>query len=385
MDDIEVEDAVIVEELPLAPEPIKSQAPAIEAEIPFECDESDLNNSLRKFRDEITEIFRKGKATYTKQYIAQISSMVKERYVAYPTLPSAILAWIEFTRKIVEADKKEPLDLLRMVQPKIEKYCHVYYASNKNIAKKRRLYEKDDLTPIFPLGALSLGEEKDIISKDSTFFELICKDHGLSEDVVRKDLESFYSDREKNGDSYCETLGDVVKAFTEWLYPNSSSTPTGINEQRKGNKVSGSKSEQMPPKVRQGKWEGEDAVIYDSVEAYAAVLKINTNWRTVVLDRFKFMRGDEKALDEYIDKWALEVRSRGLKHSCLGDVKDHFTNKMIIEEEKFNKNKNGYGTFAKPTMQQRINEELAEAAEYFKGIDERRKASLCSDVPEKVW
>ena len=342
--DVEIEDAVIVEELPLKSEVSKLQAPAIEAEIPFGYDESVLNISLQKFREEITEIFRVPKASYAKSYIAQISSMVKERYASYPTLPSALLAWIEYTRKIVVADKKGPLDLLKMVQSKIERNCHVYYASDKNKSKKMRLYAKGDLTPIFPLGALSLGEEKEIISKDSTFFDLVGKELGLGENVVRKELESFYSEREENDERYYETLNDVVKAFTEWLYPNSSSTPTGVNEQRKENKASGSKSEQMPPKARQGKWEGEDAVVYDSVEAEVAALKINTNWRTVVLDRFKFMRRDENTLDEYIDKWALEVRGSGRKHSCLGDAKEHFTKRMIIEEEKSKNNKNNYGT-----------------------------------------
>lgn len=130
---------------------------------------------------------------------------------------------------------------------------------------------------------------------------------------------------------------------------------------------------------------GEDAVIYDTVDAEVAALKIDQKWRSVVLARFAYMRQAEKVLDKYLDKWGMEVSVSGKKHSCLGDAKDYFMKKMLIEEEKINKNKNSNGTGNKPTMQQRINEELAEAAEYFNRIGERRKASLHSDVPEEVW
>lgn len=224
-EDVEVEDAVIVEELSPAPEPSKIQGSAIEAEIPFDYDESELTSSLQKFRDEISDIFRAAKATYTIRYIAQISAMVKERYGSYPTLPSAILAWIEYTRKIVEEQQKGSVDLLRMVTSRIEQYCHVYYAGSRNAAKKKKLHAEDDLTPIFPLGALSLAEEKEIITQDSAFFEAVCKECEVSEEAVRNNLESFYFDRKNNGDSYYETLDAVIEAFKDWLYPKSSSSP----------------------------------------------------------------------------------------------------------------------------------------------------------------
>jgi len=339
-ENVEVEDAVIVEELPLAPGQGELQVPVIEPEISFEYDENELTKNLQKFRDEITDIFKQAKATYTKGYISQICTMVKERYSSYPTLPSAILLWIEFMRKVVADQRKEPVDLLRMVTSRIERNCHVYYANNRNSAKKKRLHADDDLTPILPLGALSLDQEKEIISNDSTFFAVVCKECSLSEEAVRKHLEAFYKDREKNGDSYCETSVDVRKAFMEWLFLDSSSS----GEPEKDSGTSTFKSEQTPPKTSQGSWDGEDAKVYDSVESEVDALRSNPDWLKTVFERFIFLNHSESAFNEYLNRWVLELKASGKKHKNLGDAKSHFTNWLIIQEEKNNKNKCNYGT-----------------------------------------
>ena len=206
--------------------PVETSAPAkgvscIQTQIPFEYD-NDLKLNLQKFREEITLIFRDAKAPHTKLYIAQIISMIREKYSSYPTLPSAILSWIEFTKKEVVKQNKEPVDLVRMVQSRIEQYCHVYYCCVRHHNKKKKQHQGEDPTPIFPLGALSLAEEKEIIYLSNNFFETVCSKHQLNEETIKKCLDDFYSDREKSGDYYCLTLNDVVEKFSEWLYPSSS-------------------------------------------------------------------------------------------------------------------------------------------------------------------
>lgn len=346
-EEVAVEDAVVIEEVPLpiseASKPLVTDKVVIQTEIPFEYD-NDLKTKLQKFREEVTEIFRKAKAPHTKPYIVQLSAMIKERYSSYPTLPSAILAWIDFTRKEVLSQNKEPLDLCKMLQSRIELYCHVYYCgpSKKNVKKKR--HEGEDFTPLFPLCVLSLEEEKNIISGSNDFFKTVGDKCELSEDAIRKQLDSFYDDREKNGDNYCYTVSEVVERFSGWLYPSSSESTTDASGTSSDETQSYQIKETKFPNSNQKRWTGEDQNVYKDVNDEVEILRTDAAWKKTVFNRFKFLGNNEKMLYEYLGKWCLEVLSQGIKHECLGDAKSHFTKWLINQEDKYNKNNNSYGT-----------------------------------------
>ena len=316
--------------------PSKS-ASCIQTEIPFEY-ENDLRIKLQTFREDIIDIFRNAKASYAKQYIAQISAMVKERYKSYPTLPSAILSWINFTRKEVFTQNKKPIDLLCQVQFRIERYCHVYYCGKHKSMKKKR-HEGEDPTPQFPLSAISLEEEKKTIYSNNDFFEAIGTEHQLSEETIRKYLGDFYTDREKSRDNYCLTMKEVVERFSEWMFPNSSDPSTD-----KTGTASGVKN-QTTLKPIEERWSGEDLKEYDDVDGEIAALRANHEWNRNVFERFVFLNYSKSTVDEYLHRWGLELKASGInRHKNLGDAKSHFIRWLIIQEEKNNKNKNSYGT-----------------------------------------
>ena len=89
-----------------------------------------------------------------------------------------------------------------------------------------------------------------------------------------------------------------------------------------------------------GRWSGGDAAVYDSVDEEVQVLRNSPLWKEQVLLRFKFLNRDERALDEYLERWCQEVKISAKTHQCLGDAKWHFSNWMVINENKFN-NKTG--------------------------------------------
>lgn len=315
----------------------------VQTEIPFEFD-NDLKLNLQNFREEITEIFRNAKAPHTKLYIEQLTDIIKKRYSSYPTLPSAILAWIDFEKKEVLYQNKEPIDLCKLVQSRIEMYCHVYYYSARTHNKKRKQHQGEDPTPVFPLGAISLEEEKKIIYSNNDFFEAVATEHQLSEEAIRKNLDAFYAEREEAEDNYCHTANEVAERFTAWLYPHSSESMTDSAEIFEGNSKNSLNKFTKFQKSNQERWTGEDLSTYNNIDNEAVALRANAAWKKDVHDRFKFLENNEKMLDEYLQKWCLEVKSEGIKHKCLGDAKSHFIKWLIIQEDKNNKNKNSYGT-----------------------------------------
>ena len=93
-----------------------------------------------------------------------------------------------------------------------------------------------------------------------------------------------------------------------------------------------------------GMWSDEDLKTYGGVDEEIAELRNSPIWKEKVFMRFKFLGCNEALLDEYLERFASEVKVGGKGHQHLGDVKKHFTNWMIIQEDKFNKNRNGNGT-----------------------------------------
>ena len=80
------------------------------------------------------------------------------------------------------------------------------------------------------------------------------------------------------------------------------------------------------------------------VDAEVNALLFDVEWKIEVFERFKFLKGDEKALKDNLLRWAGEVRMRNRGHTDLTDAKDHFKNWLIIQEDKLNQNLYRNGT-----------------------------------------
>lgn len=130
-----------------------------------------------------------------------------------------------------------------------------------------------------------------------------------------------------------------------------------------------------------GGWTGNDATTYDDVDSEVADLKTGEIWREQVFMRYKFLNHDGKLLDEYIDRWAQEVKISGKRHQCLGDAKKHFGSWMTIQEGKISKI-NNHGTAQQLTAQQRINEGKIRGAQHVAELLAQNDACLRDSVQD---
>ena len=88
----------------------------------------------------------------------------------------------------------------------------------------------------------------------------------------------------------------------------------------------------------------DDLMVCADVDAEISTLRASPLWKEQVFMRFKFLGINEQLLDEYLQRWGQEVKISGKRHQNLGDAKHHFTNWMIIQEDKLNKNSRSNGT-----------------------------------------
>lgn len=109
---------------------------------------------------------------------------------------------------------------------------------------------------------------------------------------------------------------------------------TQIKEKKRKGKHSPSAETRTHEDETQGSWSGSDLVVYASVDEELEQLRASPIWKKQVFMRFKFLNCDDAALDDYLDRWGLEVKGSGKKHAHLGDAKSHFMNWMIIQEGK---------------------------------------------------
>lgn len=93
-----------------------------------------------------------------------------------------------------------------------------------------------------------------------------------------------------------------------------------------------------------GGWSGSDLKVCASVDEEITELRSNPIWKEQIFMRFKFLNSREQLLDEYLTLWGIEVKVSGKCHQHIGDAKHHFMSWMIIQEDKFNKNRNSNGT-----------------------------------------
>ena len=88
----------------------------------------------------------------------------------------------------------------------------------------------------------------------------------------------------------------------------------------------------------------DDLTVCADVDAEITTLRASPLWKEQVFMRFKFLGINDQLLDEYLQRWGQEVKISGKRHQNLGDAKHHFTNWMIIQEDKLNKNSRSNGT-----------------------------------------
>lgn len=139
---------------------------------------------------------------------------------------------------------------------------------------------------------------------------------------------------------------DLMYAGTKLMYAetelmHTESTQSKVKE-RKGKKLT-SFAESRARENSAGGWSGDDLEVFDDVDGEVNKMKTAEHWRELVLKRYKFLNRNDQLLEEYIDRWAQEVKISGKRHQCLGDAKKHFGNWMNIQEDKSSNNRN-YGT-----------------------------------------
>ena len=134
-----------------------------------------------------------------------------------------------------------------------------------------------------------------------------------------------------------------------------------------------------------GGWSGDDLKVYGSVDGEIDQLRASPFWKEQVFMRFRFLDKSDQKLDEYLHRFSLEVKASGKSHQHLGDAKKHFMNWMIIQEDKLNKESKGYGNNQKRPIGERIREDLLEAAEDIRELNEERERNLRDGVSEEIW
>lgn len=117
--------------------------------------------------------------------------------------------------------------------------------------------------------------------------------------------------------------------------------------QSKGKESKGKHSSSADIRAREeepGVWSEADQQVYANVDEEVTALLSSPIWKEQVFMRFKFLNCNEHLLADFLVRWAREVKAKGKGHQHLGDAKSHFTNWMIIQEDKLKKNVQSYGT-----------------------------------------
>ena len=128
---------------------------------------------------------------------------------------------------------------------------------------------------------------------------------------------------------------------------NPKDNPRDTNIKRKIEKKEEKHSSSADIRAREGKDlsdSSDDMKVCADVDAEIAELRNSPIWKEQVFIRFKFLNLNEQVLNEYLQRWGQEVKISGKSHLNLGDAKHHFSNWMIIQEDKLNKNGRTNGT-----------------------------------------
>lgn len=125
--------------------------------------------------------------------------------------------------------------------------------------------------------------------------------------------------------------------------PESSEKSAQKKEKEKKTKHSSS-ADIRARETEPGQWSESDQKVYDSVDEEVTELLSSELWKEQIFMRFKFLNCDLTLLQDYLIRWAGEVKIKGKSHVHLGDAKSHFVNWLLIQEDKLNKNQNSHGT-----------------------------------------
>ena len=142
---------------------------------------------------------------------------------------------------------------------------------------------------------------------------------------------------------------EETKVNSEEIKDNTEETPKNSAKSTQS-KVKESKekhSSSADIRAREGKDSSDgsdDMKVCADVDAEIAELRNSPIWKEQVFIRFKFLDLNEQVLNEYLQRWGQEVKISGKSHLNLGDAKHHFSNWMIIQEDKLNKNGRTNGT-----------------------------------------
>ena len=160
--------------------------------------------------------------------------------------------------------------------------------------------------------------------------------------LVEVNGKSVNSENNNISSEEIKVNSEEIKDKTEKTPENSAkSTQSKVKESKEKHSTS------ADIRAREGKDSSDgsdDMKVCADVDAEIAELRNSPIWKEQVFIRFKFLNLNEQVLNEYLQRWGQEVKISGKSHLNLGDAKHHFSNWMIIQEDKLNKNGRTNGT-----------------------------------------
>ena len=88
----------------------------------------------------------------------------------------------------------------------------------------------------------------------------------------------------------------------------------------------------------------DDMQVCADIDSEISEMRRSPIWKEHVFMRFKFLGANDQMFNEYLERWAGEVKVSCKHHENLGDAKHHFCNGMIIQEKVLNNNVRNNGT-----------------------------------------
>ena len=213
-------------------------------------------------------------------------------------------------------------------------WCDLQYMASYTTRRIRVGSEIREIRPGQLVASISYlvnrwGKSKNMIIRFLHLLEedgLICKESSHNVSIITILFHAGFGDNHEN---------------------NPKDNPRDTNIKRKIEKKEEKHSSSADIRAREGKDlsdSSDDMKVCADVDAEIAELRNSPIWKEQVFIRFKFLNLNEQVLNEYLQRWGQEVKISGKSHLNLGDAKHHFSNWMIIQEDKLNKNGRTNGT-----------------------------------------
>ena len=244
-------------------------------------------------------------------------------------------------------------------------WCDLQYMASYTTRRIRIGSEIREIRPGQLVASISYlvnrwGKSKNMIIRFLHLLEedgLICKESSHNVSIITILFHAGFGDNHEdnhednlvqsdNSDKY-RKCGEQINNPRDNHENNPRDNQKDTNIKRKKDKNKEMHSTSADIRAREGKDSSDgsdDMKVCADVDAEIAELRNSPIWKEQVFIRFKFLDLNEQVLNEYLQRWGQEVKISGKSHLNLGDAKHHFSNWMIIQEDKLNKNGRTNGT-----------------------------------------